>query len=238
MWQTKFGRCIYTSPSGYKLYDNYFYRWLTLGSSALQSVINKRNPKKPILYYLPALTLMARAQPDRCCLLGVGGASVAQILSTSTHAITAVDSSEEILDIAQRFFMADKIPNLSLVHQNASLFLEDTQEQYPHLIIDLYDDRQFPKECNNDRFFQACQDKLSRDGFLAINLANFNEQWAIFALVKKHFKNTLVFPIKKSANMVIIASNHDERDVFINNLLLSKEVKRIQLVTDWGYVGE
>lgn len=237
-WFTKFGRCLYTSPSGYKVYDNYFYRWLTLESSILQTVIDKKKPMKPMLYYLPALTLIARSQPDNCCLLGLGGAAAAQLLSSYPVSITAVENSEEIITIAQNYFMLDKLINLKVVHQSAELYLEQDRSLFGHLLVDLYNAQSFPPECNNEYFFVQCKNRLKADGFLAINLANPNDQYTILQLIKMHFINTLVIPVKKCANMVIIASNHPDKDRFLESLLSSKEIKKILLVNSWGHVSE
>lgn len=240
MWKTKLGICIYESPSGYKVYQNFFYRWLTLGSNALQTVINRQNPQKPVLYYLPALTLMARHYPDAACLLGLGGAGVALMLSnqTSSPPLIAVDNSEEVIDIAKRFFMINDLKNFTVVHENARDYVENKELVYPHLIIDLYNANHFPPECNNDLFFSSCKRILAEDGFLAINLANLREQWPIFQLIKKQFKHTLVIPIKKSANMIIIAAKSESKESFINRIEQTGELKRIIWVDSWGYVGD
>jgi spermidine synthase len=236
-WFTKFGTCIYTSPSGYKVYENFIYRWLTLDSTVLQTVINKRRPKKPILYYLPALTLMARNQPNDCCLLGLGGAGAVQLLSAYPLSITAVDNSEEIIEIARTYFMVDNLTHLNIVHQSAEVYLEQCSTQFGHLLIDLYNAQSFPPECNNEHFFLQCMYRVKPNGFLAVNLANSKEQHAILELIQIYFKNTLVIPIKKCANMVIIASNHCNKDEFIKMLLSTNEIKKIVLVSSWGYVA-
>jgi len=237
MWQTKLGTCIYTSSSGYKIHQNLFYRWLTMNSNALQTVINRRHPEKPVLYYLPALTLMARTFPASTCLLGLGGAGVAHMLSCDTP-IVAVDNSEEIMQLAKQFFMTDRLPNLTLIHQNAAHYVEECLTQYPHLIVDLYGANYFPIECMNDAFFIHCKNRLTDNGFIAINLANLKEQWPIFQLIKKQFKHTIVIPIKKSANLVIIACNHENGEFFINRLKESGEIKKITWIIPWGYIGK
>jgi spermidine synthase len=240
MWKTKLGVCIYESPSGYKVYQNLCYRWLTLGSNALQTVINRRKPQKPVLYYLPVLTLMARQYPDNACLLGLGGAGVALMLSNnnSSPPLVAVDNSEEVIDIAKRFFMIDKLKNFTIVHENAMDYVKNSEVIYPHLLVDLYNANYFPPECNNDLFFSSCHRILADNGFIAINLANHKEQWPILQLIKKHFKHTLVVPIKKSANMVIIAAKFEGKELFFSKIEQSGELKRIVWVDSWGYVGD
>jgi spermidine synthase len=239
MWKTKFGRCIYESPSGYKVYQNLLYRWLTLGSSALQTLIYRPNPKKPGLYYLPALTLMVRHYPDSSCLLGLGGAGVALMLSNkeSSVPLIAVDKSEEVIDIAKRFFRIDSLKNFTVIHENALDYLKECKESYSHLMVDLYNASQFPPECHNDLFFSSCRERVTEEGFIAVNLANVKEQWSIFQLVKKYFPNTLVIPVKHSANMVIIASKAPDKEAFLDQVKATGELKRIMWVSQWGYVG-
>lgn len=237
-WFTRFSRCIYTSPSGYKVYDNFFYRWLTLDSSVLQTVIFKKRPQRPILYYLPALTLMVKARPGPSCLLGLGGAGVIQYLSPYRAEITAVDNSEEVIYIAQKYFMPNSLRNVTTVHQSAELYLEQCPIKYDHLLIDLYNAQSFPPECNNEHFFLHCANRLQENGFMAINLANPKEQLAILQLIKKYFLNTVVIPIRKCANVVIIATNHHDKEDFINLLVRSREIKKIALVTQWGAVAD
>lgn len=236
MWKTKFGRCIYTSDSGYKVYQNLCYRWLTLGSTALQTVVNRYKPSRPGLYYLPALTLMARKYPGSTCMLGLGGAGVALMLKNMP--LIAVDNSEEIIDIAKRFFMIEHLKNLKVINQDASEFVQKTGTKFVHLIVDLYNANHFPPECATAQFFSSCRKIISEEGFLALNLANIKEQSPIFNLVKVAFKHTLVVPIRKSANMVIFASNSGSKELFLEKITNTHAFKRVFLVNSWGYVGD
>ncbi|MDI1353032.1 MAG: hypothetical protein PSV35_09770 [bacterium] len=240
MWITKIGRCIHTSPSGYKVYQNFFYRWLTLGNNALQTVINRKNPKQPVLHYISPLTLMVRNYPYDCCLLGLGGAGVIHLLKGNSFSpqIVAVDISGEVIDIAKHYFMLDCISNINIVEQNAADYVQALSNKFSHIIIDLYGADHFPVECTNSQFFFNCKIALKKDGFISFNLANLREQWPIFTQIKKHFKNTLVIPVKKSANIVIIASNHEHIDLFIEKIRSSGEIEQIHVVSLWGYVGQ
>lgn len=240
MLKTKFGKCIYESPSGYKVYQNFFYRWLTLDSTALQTVINRRHPQKPELHYLPGLTLMARQYPGPSCLLGLGGAGIPLMLSIEQPPppLVVIDKSDEIIDIAKRFFISEELQNLTIIHADAMDYVAQTDVAYKHLMIDLYNANIFPPECNNELFFSSCQRIIAQDGFLALNLANIKEQRPLYQLVKKFFKHTLVVPIKKSANMVIIASNDGSKKHFLHQAGKSGELKQIMWVESWDYVGD
>ncbi|KTD33662.1 spermidine synthase [Legionella moravica] len=240
MWKTKLARCIYTSPSGYKVFQNPLYRWLTLGSDALQTVINRRRPQNPILHYLNALTIMARNHPDNCCLLGLGGAGIPHMLKVSTpkQSITAVECSEEVIHISKHFFMVNQLSNLEIIHQDANEFLHTNSILYKNLIVDLYDAHHFPKECTTDDFFIFCRNNLTEDGFLAVNLANYKEQWELVQTIKKHFKASIVIPIKNCANLVLITAKSPDKDLFFEQIFATGELKKITWTHSWGTIGE
>lgn len=237
MWQTQWGRCIYTSPSGYKVYQNLLYRWLTLGSDALQTVLNRYNPKRPVLYYIPTLTMMIPNQPGNICLLGLGGAGVAHLLSSNGYVLRVVDNSSEVIQIASDFFMIDTIKGLSIVQDHAYYYMQNCEEQFDHLLVDLYDAHNFPKECANETFFMHCKKNLTTKGYIAVNLANTFEQLPILNLIKKQFNKTLVIPINNCSNVVIIASNIDDDEFFLNTIRKTRNIKKIVWMEYWGYVG-
>lgn len=237
MWQTTCGKCIYTSASGYRVYQNWFYRWLTLGSPALQTVINRRTPTKPILYYLSALSLMARNAPSDVCMLGLGGGGIVHLLAgNGDFNLYAVDISAEVIHIAERFFFLDCIPNLKIIQSDAIDFLADSEQLYPHLIVDLYDAHQFPPGFKQDDFFILCKQRVTNDGFLSVNIANINEHRPLLELIKKQFASTLVIPVKNSANLVVIATQKDS-EWLLEKVRQTGELKQIMWVDSWGLVG-
>lgn len=236
MWKTKLRRCIYTSPSGFKVYQNLVYRWLTFGSSAIQTLINRLYPHKPALSYLPALTLMARHYPGATCVLGLGGAGIAFLLDPMP--LTIIEKNEEVIDIAKRFFGIEALKGLRVIQDHAKIYMQHTAECYTHLIVDLYDAHHFPKDCADEEFFSLCKKRLSEEGILAVNLANRKEQEIIFQFIKNQFPHTLVIPVKKSANLVILASKSDSKESFLNKINTTRELKKIMWVNYWGCVGE
>lgn len=240
IWQTQFGKCIYESKSGYKVYQNALYRWLTLGSSAYQTVLNRKFPHRPVLHYLKGVTLMVRAEPDAYCVLGVGGAGIMHMLAQShkNYAVTAVDISDEVIQIAQEYFGVKSLSNVTIVQQNALDFLRECKIVYKHILIDLYSANSFPADCATADFFNHCSNCIEEDGFISINLANLKEQWSFIHLIKNLFPNTLVIPVKHSANMIIIASKNKNKEWFLEKVSSIKEVKRVVWVPSWGNVAE
>ena len=241
MWKIKGGRCIYQASNSIKVYQNFLYRWLTLDSSAIQTIINRRHLEKPELSYIHQLGFAVREQPANCCLLGLGGAaivhSIAPYLNNST--ILAVENNAEIIQIAAHYFMTDRIKNLSILHQDANLFVQQHNSTYQHVIVDLFDAHSFPKHCNSQQFFANCKRLLLPHGILAVNLANLHEQWPVFQHIRETFhQHTISLPVKGVANMVILACNSPSitplLDLFKNNQC----VKRLSWDAHWGCIAQ
>lgn len=240
MWKTKIGRCIYTSPSGYKVYQNYWYRWLTFGGTEYQTLLNRKKPYRPELSYLLPLSMMARDLKGSCCILGLGGGALLHLLNhyQLKKEMTVIESCQEVIDIAKLYFQVAEIHNLRIIHQDAIAYLKESTDLFDHLIIDIYGAASFPEHCLNSEFFTLCQKHLSEEGILAINIANAKEHRPIFDLINELFKyNTVIIPAKTSSNMIIIASNSFDKDVFIEKIRHSKEIKQLRWVNSWGHVA-
>ncbi|QDP72618.1 hypothetical protein FOG18_08655 [Legionella israelensis] len=240
MWKTKFGHCIYSSTNNVHVYQNLIYRWLTFDSDALQTVIHRRNPQKPILKYISVLCLLARNIPGKTCMLGLGGAGAAHYLSShnSSSPLIAVEKSPDVITIAQKFFMADKIKNLEIIQQDATEFMQKELTSFKHILIDLYNAHSFPSECNTDVFFLNCKKNLEKYGFLAVNLANPSEQFTLLNRIKKQFLHTVSIPVKGSANIIILACNSHSFSAITKYLYQATTIKRLEWDALWGHIAE
>jgi len=239
-WKTTAGRCIYQSASGINVYQNYIYRWLTLNSNVLQTLIHRRQPAKPALNYIKHLIVAASLQPADCCILGLGGGAVVHALSSYLQklSLVAVESNAEVIAVARSYFMIDTLKNLTVIHQDANLFLQQSHNQYQHLLVDLFDAYSFPAHCNNHQFFAKCKRLLLPGGVLAVNLANLHEQWPVFEHIRSNFNHcTITLPVKGTANMVILASNEGTITPLLDRLKRSKLVKKLAWNAKWGCVA-
>lgn len=240
MWKTLGGKCIYESPTGAKVYQNVLYRWLTLNSPALQTLINRSSPKTIELGYIRQLSFAARIEPADCCLLGLGGGGVAHALAPylRNSRLLIVEKNYDVIRIARQYFMMDRLNNVSIVNDNAREFVASSKKQYQHLMIDLYDAHDYPPECNTIEFFKHCHGLLLPNGVLAINLTNLNEQWSIFTWVRTiFFQHTVVLPVKGTSNMVIFASNSASIKPILNLLINSQFLKKLSWDSKWGCIA-
>ncbi|KTD19276.1 spermidine synthase [Legionella lansingensis] len=241
MWKTFCGRCIYQSPCGAQVYQNFLFRWLKFNSSALQTLINRYYPHWPGLYYIKPLTVFVRIKPSTCCMLGLGGGGAAHALSPYKNnlKLTIVEHDIDVINIAKRFFMLDRLSHIEIIHQDANLFVEQSDRQFEHVLVDLFSGDSFPEHCNTECFFDNCKRILSPEGILAVNLANRNEQWELFQLIRKSFVNaTLAVPVRKSANIIVFASKNESVANLVDKLNDHKKLKQVFWDSKWGCVGE
>lgn len=239
--KTYFKRCIYDSPSGIKIYQNFIYRWMTFSTKPIQTLINRRYPHRALFTYLRPLTIAAVTYPGNSCLLGLGGAAAAHLLMPSLNGqkLDIVEISEEIIQVAEKFFRTDQLINTSIIHMDAADFIEQCTQDYQNIIIDLFDAKSFPTSCNTETFFKACFNCLKSKGFLAVNLASTKEQRSVLNNIRKYFSRGVVtLPIKGSANIVIIASKSKRLESLLNMLYQNFNIKMQHWDSDWGYIIE
>lgn len=240
MWKTLGGRCIYESPNGAKVYQNLLYRWLTLGSDAIQTLIHRYRPEYSRLEYIKPLTLAVREQPALCCLLGLGGAGVVHALAPylDSTQIVVVENNPEVIDIAKTYFMTTQIEQLKIVQQDALEYVKTCSTRFEHLMIDLFDAQSFPPALNNYDFFKRCQRVLSKNGTLAINLANADEHWGVFSYIYDIFEQrTLCLPVKGCSNLIILAYNGGSNQSFLDRLISHAQLKEMYWDARWGCIA-
>jgi len=241
VWKTFAGRCIYQSPQGIRIFQNILFRWLKFDSEALQSVLNRYAPHKPQLDYIKFFITAAQLQPDDCCMLGLGGGGVAHALSPFLRQskLIIVENNSEVIDLAQSHFMLNRLKNIAITHEEASLFMSNNTYKFRHLLIDLFTADNFPAECSTEEFFANCKQSLKPEGILAINLANSREHLRLFQLIQKQFlHSTLVMPVPGKGNLVVFAQNCVTISPFLTLLKEHKRLKELYWTDTWGYVGK
>jgi spermidine synthase len=241
MWKTLWGHCIYQSSEKIRVFQNPFFRWLQFDSRALQTVLNRYFPHKPGLNYIKLLVLPVQLQPQNCCMLGLGGGGAAHALAPylRDYQLTVVENNAEVIDIAKRFFMINKLANLQIIHQDAQEFVHECISQYQYVLVDLFTADIFPTACNSEEFFANCKRLLQPKGVLAVNLANRHEQWPILQLLKKQFlHSTIVLPVRGSVNIIVLAINNKSITPLVDLLQESKKLKRLAWDAKWGPIAE
>jgi len=262
-WKTSFSKCIYNFKDGLKIHDNYLYRWLTFSSPYIQTLLCKFKLHKPELQYMQPLSIAARYEKGNTCLLGLGGGGLVHYLNSLNIELTAVESNKLVIDLAQKYFFLDKlghvgnlypdsrplytssimecekrINNLKIINIDASKFVENRQNKYSHLLIDIHGAYNFPSQCLNLDFFANCAKILKENGVLAINICNNHELNTIYNYLSVIFANKILsIPIKGFTNTILLASH----SYSLNNILKiygnHPEIKKLVWDEKFGYVA-
>lgn len=144
-----------------------------------------------------------------------------------------------MIRIAEQFFMLKELQNTRIISEDANRFLQKSEQTFPHIIVDLFTDNNFPLSCQSAEFFSNAYHLLEEEGVLAVNLANSEEHWSLFQLIRTQFsKATLVFPIPKSANLVILAKKSASIVPFATKLKDRKHIKQVNVSKRWGNWAE
>lgn len=218
------------------LYENFFYRWMTFNSPAIQTLISKRNPARIALSYVNALTYAVRHCPGKTLLLGLGGGGVAHACpDVSMH---AVECNPCVIDLAQRYFYLERLPNLSITCDDAAHFLQEESKTWQHILVDVYQEDTLPSSCRTLEFIEDCKHCLKEDGVLAFNLTSFTKQMDIFGHIQAVFQDqTILFPVTRSSNVIILGFQLHQRALWIQKMQADQTIKALTFDAELGIVA-
>ena len=238
---------LITSVKGYQnypveVYENKHFRWISFGSHYIQTVIDKRAPHKPVLGYLKAFCLFAQTYPGKTLLLGIGGGALLHYLESLCNdtrcQIDAVEIDEAVIEVAKHYFMLSKLTRSQIINADASDYIKSCPDQYRHILIDLYQCLDYPKQCASREFFKTCFDKLADKGILSLNIVEYNQQKAMIDLIKELFcQQVIMIPVKNRSNIVIHASKDESMLSHINKLTKNQLLKKTHWQQGYGLIG-
>lgn len=105
-------------------------------------------------------------------VLGVAGGSVIKTLVNEIKykgKITGVEIDPEIIEIANTYFKLNKIPNLTIVIDDAFEFVLKTNETFDLIIIDIFQDTTMPNFLFEKFFIDRIGTLLKTGGFILFN---------------------------------------------------------------------
>lgn len=98
-----------------------------------------------------------RYTPSSVLILGFGSGSAARLISRRwpKAQITGVEIDPQVIDIARQYFHIDRIPDLTLINQDASKFVRQSKQHFDLTIIDCYQGHQIPPSLQTPDFFHT-----------------------------------------------------------------------------------
>ncbi|WP_395049731.1 spermidine synthase [Flavobacterium sp.] len=110
-------------------------------------------------------------------VLGVAGGSVIRTLVDEIHfkgKITGVDIDQAVIEIANAYFKLNKIPNLEIIIDDASEFVQKTKNKFDLIIIDIFQDTKMPDFLFETYFLNRICFLLNPKGFVLFNTMILN----------------------------------------------------------------
>lgn len=162
--------------------------------------------------YSPALKILKDVASElprlkHMLMFGVGLGSFAQIVYKMGFRpqFTLVEIDKTVLSLAVDNFNAALLPLVRPVNMDAQLFLNNDQQQYDLIFIDIFIGREVPLFVVKSDFLLACRSRLKPKGILALNyIINNEREWNI---VQNNM--SIIFPkckiIESDINRLFIA---------------------------------
>lgn len=118
------------------------------------------------------------AAPKQILVLGVGGGEVLGRLASlfPDAAITGVDIDAEIIRLARAHFSIGTIPGLTLVCEDAQVFVQKERKKFNLVIVDLYVANDVPSFATGDTFMAGVSRLLCSGGRLIMNYFHATDQ--------------------------------------------------------------
>jgi spermidine synthase len=208
-------KCIYKSQNEIHVYENKRFRWIAFDARFVQSLMDKKNPKKIIIPYLQTIMFFQNHLPGNTCLMGLGAGSAVLHLNQEDYQLTIVEILPDMIDIAEKFFYFNPAPNIDVHCMCAKDFIKQTDKNFKHIILDLGDATGFPNTCKSKDFFQNLYHHLETKGVLALNLTQFSEIDYFKPLMKEIFgQNPLI--IENHGNWLLFIAKQAPHDYLLS----------------------
>jgi spermidine synthase len=186
------------------------YRWLQLGGSSIQGLMNVNSPNQILLPNIQALlgTLLFCPKPNRLLNLGFGCGSIERFFNAKLPdlEITSIELNEKVIRLAKEFFF---VPNESrIVNDSAAEFLEKEKSLCDIILCDIFVDEEHSVCLYESDFYAHAIKCLGKTGVLAINLLPESEEDVINVLlpIKDHFDYIYLLEFPDYMNAIIFAS--------------------------------
>jgi len=104
--------------------------------------------------------------------LGLAGGTIAHVFEEElpSVAVTGVELDPDVIDLGRRYFTLSD-PNLSVVNDDARLFLGRGRERFDAIAVDVFRPPHVPFPCATREFFALAEERLAPGGALMMNVA-------------------------------------------------------------------
>lgn len=190
-------------------------RYLHFGSDWVQGAMRLRKPDALELEYtremMAGLLLRPAPWPARVLLIGLGAGSLAKFVHRHLPdaLTTVVEITPEVHAVARQYFrLPDEDERLRVVIGDGADFVVQDDSRWDLIAVDGFDRHARAGALASQAFYEACRQRLSADGLLAVNmfgeLRGFKTQ--LQRLRKAFDGRVLALPPCPSGNVVAFAA--------------------------------
>ena len=146
---------------------------LATGPNALQSAVYTDKVSDELVFWYTnyATKLIEMQQPKRVLVLGGGAFTAPQTLAKAlpdTH-IDAVEIDPALESIAKEYFNYQDQPNVSLIFNDARSFVNNTDQTYDAIFVDVFGNNSTPFSLLTQEYSQQIKRILNPDGIVVVN---------------------------------------------------------------------
>lgn len=112
-----------------------------------------------------------------CLLLGGGAGSIPSILYKELGlniSTTVVEIDKEVIRLGKKYFKLGDYPNLTIINEDAFVFVSNTTETYDLIAIDIFKDIMVPERFISFVFFDNIKKRLTPNGVVIFNFVSFD----------------------------------------------------------------
>ncbi|HLO50804.1 MAG TPA: fused MFS/spermidine synthase [Kamptonema sp.] len=192
---------------------------INLNTDLVQSVLNLNNPLDLVSPYTQAmlLSLVWKPEPQKIYIAGFGGGRIPLVLYHyfPEVAIECADIEPTAIAISEKFFGVQLNDRLHLAIQDGREYLEQLNQevQYDIIMSDVFFGNGYmPQRLATKEFYKLCEQHLSREGVVAVNLLQRDKFYAEnIKTIQSVFTQVYLCPWNH-INSIVLATNSNPLD--------------------------
>jgi spermidine synthase len=186
-----------------------------------QSAMDLQDPDRLVFHYTQYLhlALVFHDDPQRALFIGLGGGSAPRRFHKDYPglAIDAAELDPEVVNVAKRYFLFQEDERMKVQAVDGRIFVNKTPQRYDMVFLDAYYADAIPFHMATREFLQELKHKLTPGGIVVSNIIGSvkGAESKLFRSVLKTFQTEFaqvyVFPVDEVANIIIIATQAQDR---------------------------
>ncbi len=147
---------------------------ISTDNAGIQSAFYPARPDELYFNYLKSYRAYEEINPDvrNALMIGGGGFSFPRyfINRSPDNSMDVVEIDPVMTELARKYFLLKDNSNLSIFHQDARIFLNESSEKYDCVFLDAFNSLTPPSHLTTKEFMLQINNHLNDNGFVMINL--------------------------------------------------------------------